>query len=801
MRVSSPASLLPRSRAAAFRAALLGGCAMIGTAAHAADAAPNAAVLAEAAADSLEEVVVTARRREENAQTVPVALNAFTAETLEARRAYNVRDLQQLAPSLVVTVTNPRNTSINIRGLGNNVSVYNDGLQPAVGVYLDQVFLGRPGQTVFDLADIGRVEVLRGPQGTLFGKDTSAGAIVITTNPPSFTPELRADASAGSHDYYQAHAVVNGPLVDGKLAGRLSLSTSQHGGYAHNVYAGTRTQDYRDWNARGELLFTPNDILRWRLTADYGQQRSSTASSVLTGVLSAYTDGVAYPFGYDQRLARVGVAPLPIDPHARRVYPDGLNNYREEQGGVTSLAELTLPGAVVTSVTAARTWNWSPHNDGDGTPASAGIDFHQANQQRQFSQELRIASTGPRRLDYVAGVYVFQQTIKAAALNAYGPQAANWFISPAAATPQVAAAALNNYTISSRSRPETTSAAVFAQGVFHVTPRLDVTGGLRYTWEKMTGYFDQTASGASLAGLSASAQAQALALRARYGVANSYRAKTSDGSVTGTVNLAYKVKEDVLAYAAYSRGYKAGGLNLSNINTVGAAAVNPVIGPETIDAFELGLKSAWFDKRLTANVALFWTEDSNYQTTQVNLINNVSSLTNAGKVRSRGVELDLQAQPTPDLNLYASATYDDASYLSYKAAPCAIEIHAATCDMSDRRLPGPPLWATSVGGEYARDLVQVRGRTARGYLGADYSYRSAVFTTAADSIHSKIPAYGLLNLRAGLRADDGTWDVQVWARNVADKDYYLSLSAANTGAITGALGDPRTVGVTLRLRP
>ena len=793
--------------APALRRLLLAGgaiCCMTGAAQAATPqlgAVTAAAAVDEAAGAAMEEVIVTARRRDEDAQTVPIALNAFTGATLEARRVYNVRDLQQLAPSLVVTVTNPRNTAINIRGLGSNVSVYNDGLQPAVGVYIDQVYYGRPGQAVFDLADLSSVEVLRGPQGTLFGKDTSAGAVVIATQQPSFTPEASGDVSVGDYNYFQTHLVVGGPILDDKVAGRLSLSQTQRGGYVDNVYAGTKTQDYRDWNIRGQLLFTPNDSFKLRLSADYGQQRSSTASAVLTGLLTTYTDGTAYPFGYLQRLTRVGQSALPIDPDARKVALDGLNNYWEEQGGVSAVADLTLPGATLTSITSARTWNWSPHNDGDGTPAQAGVDFHQSNQQTQFSQELRVASRGDRKVDYVAGGYFFWQDIKAEAINTYGSQAANWFISPAAATAQVAAAALNNYNIVSHSEPKTVSGAVFAESVWHATPKLDATLGLRYTYEKMTGYFRQTATGADLSGLTAAQQTQALALRARYGVANSFSAETDKGSVTGRASLSYKLTPDVLTYATYSRGYKAGGLNLSNINTVGALAANPIVAPETIDAYELGLKSAWFDKRLTANLALFWTEDSNYQTTQVNLINNVSSLTNAGKVRSRGVEVDLKAQPIDDLSLYASATYDDASYLSYKNAPCPIEVHTTgVCDLSGLRLPGPSLWAVSAGGEYRHDAPEIRGTATQAYLGADYSYRSSFYTTAADSIYSRIPGYGLLNLRAGIRAANGAWDVQVWARNVGDSDYYLALSAANTGAITGTLGDPRTYGVTLKAR-
>jgi iron complex outermembrane receptor protein len=753
-----------------------------------------------AAAVGVEQVVVTARRRKEDSQSVPIALNAFSGQSLEARRTYNLRDVQQLAPSLDVTITNPRNTSILIRGLGNNVSVYNDGLQPAVGVYLDQVYLGRPGQAVFDLADLSSVEVLRGPQGTLFGKNTSAGAVVIATNEPKFTPEIIGDASFGSHDYYQTHLTVGGPILDGVLAGRLSLAQTQHGGYATNLYSGSRTDDYRDWSLCGQLLFTPTAEVKWRLTADYGQQRASTADSEVVGLLTNYTNGKPYPFGYLQRLASVGVTPLPIDPDDRTVDVNGLNNYWEEQGGVASILDVVLPLGTLTSVTSYRGWNWSPHNDGDGTQAPAGLDFHQSNQQQQFSQEVRLASRGRHTVDYVAGAYVFWQEIKAQALNAYGPEAANWFISPAAATPTVAAAALDNYTIVSHSGPTTLSAAAFAEGVWHATSKVDLTLGLRYTYEKMTGYFRQTADGVDISGLTATQQAQALALRARYGVANSFDASTQNGSVTGRANLTYHVTDQVLAYGVYSRGYKAGGLNLSNINTTGSFPVSPVVGPETLDSYELGLKSSWLDKRLIANLALFWTEDSNYQTTQINLVSGVSSLSNAGKARSRGVEADLQAQPISDLSVYASATYDDATYESYKNAPCAIEVQAPTCDLTGRQLPGPPRWSASTGGEYKRGIGEIRGFAAEAYLGGDYSYRSSVYTTAADSLYSLIPGYGLLNLRAGVRARDGAWDIQVWARNAADADYFLSRAAGNTGAVTGVLGDPRTYGVTLRAR-
>lgn len=750
----------------------------------------------------LDAVVVTARRRDEDAQTVPIAVSAFGGVQLEATRTYNVRDLQQLSPSLSVSVTNPRNTSINIRGLGNNVSVYNDGLQAAVGVYLDQVYLGRPGQAVFDLADIDSIQVLRGPQGTLFGKNTSAGAVVIATKAPTFTPEFAGDVTGGDYDYFQTHLVASGPLIADKLAIRIALANTQRDGYMTNVYDGSKTQDYHDFGGRLQLLAKPSEQLTVRLSADYGQQISNTSATVLTGLLTNYADdGAAYPNGYLARAARIGFTPLAIDPGARKVSTDTKNSYFETHGGASAIADYSLPGATITAVTGWRAWHWRPHNDADGTTRPAAIDFHQDNDQQQWSQELRIRSEGDRTVDYVAGVYYFWQKIKALAVNQYGPYGADWFLAPAAGSATVRAAALNNYRFESRSSPVTKSAAAFAQATWHVTDRFDVTGGLRYTDESMTGYFRQTASGADISGLSAADQVAVLALRARFGAANSFSAKTSGDSLTGNLNLAYSFENGPLVYATYSRGYKAGGLNLSNINTAGANAVDPVIDPEIIDSYETGLKSAWFDHRLTANLALFWTKDANYQTTQVNLINNLSYLTNAGDVRSRGVELDLRAAPIEGLTLYGSATYDDASYTSYKQAACPIEVHLTTfCDLSGRRLPGVSLWAASTGGEYRHAAGTVKAKPIEAYAGFDANYRSAYYTTAADSEYSKIPGYTLVNLRLGIAAEDGSWDLQLWGRNVFDKLYYLSLGAANTGAVTGTLGDPRTFGLTLRAR-
>ena len=747
------------------------------------------------------EIIITARRRNEKIQDVPVAANSYGGEQLAATRTYNLRDLQALSPSLVVTVTNPRNTSINIRGLGNNVSVYNDGLEPAVGVYMDQVYLARPGQAVFDLADIERIEVLRGPQGTLFGKNTSAGAVVVTTKSPTFDPEFGGDISYGNYDFRQLHAYASGALVDDVLAARLYVSKTDRDGYVTNRYDGSKTQDYHDFGLRGQLLFTPGENFKLRVIGDYGFQKSQTAASVLTGVIRSYDNGVNFANNYNDRATRLGLETVAAAPGARIVDVDGNPRYKMRQGGVSAIADLALPGHSLTSVTSWRRWDWYPHNDGDSTRLDAGTDFHQSNNQQQFSQELRIASEGERRVDYIAGVYYLWQSIRAEALNAYGQDAAAWFLAPSV-DPVVGAAALNNYTIISHSRPVTNSYAAFGQTIWHVTPTIDLTTGLRYTYETKSGWFDQQVSGADLSGLTTAQQAAALAIRARYGAANSYEARTKEGRLSGQATLSWKVTPDALLYATYGRGNKFGGLNLANITTTGPYAADPVIKPETINSYEAGLKTSWWANRLTANLAGFWTDVSDYQTTIVDVDrNNISFFTNVGQVRTRGVEADLRAAPTPWLSLYGSGTYTDAQYVSYTNAPCPIETNGQTlCDLSGARLPGVSKWAFSAGGEAKAAIGKAFGREAEVYWGADYSYRSNYYTTASLSRYSLIPGYALLNARIGVRALDGGVDIQLWGRNLFDKDYYQSLSAGNTGAITGTLGDPRTYGVTLRTR-
>ena len=744
-------------------------------AAPAAGAEPNAATDAA----TVGEVIITARHRTEDAQKAPVAVSVLGGDFLAKTNTVAIAEIAQLEPSVQFSFFNARNANINIRGLGSNVGLANDGLEPGVGFYIDGVYYDRPAAATFDLVDISQIDVLRGPQGTLFGKNTTAGAIDVTTAAPTFTPEATVEVTGGDWGDFESKGSVSGPLIDGVLAGRLSFGTSTHSGYITNAYNGDRLNDERDDEVRGQLLYTPTSNLKVRLIADYDKQNSNCCEEVLAGIVSPPNGknftALAKSFGYT--------------PVVGQADTNSLIQARQETGGLSAQVDYTLPGAVLTSITAWRFWNWWPSNDSDYTPLSILTASQNGDHENQVSQELRIASTGENRVDYVAGLYYYHNQIQALGLEQLG-NAGSAFLLGAT----VPSAVLNGYTLNYTANYDTTSYAAYGQAVWHVTPRWNLTLGLRYTDDHKYGSFDQVASGgASLAGDPAALQAA----RLEVGSDDQFSVVTDQGAVSGQVNLSYQITPRVLAYVDYSHGNKSGGLNLTQL----PAGVSPVVAPETIDAYEGGLKTQLFERRLTFNADVFLEQDNNYQANIYDAAVERLYLANVPEVRSGGVEIDSHARPTEDLTLYTSVTWDDAIYASYPDGQCGLEFANLThCDLSGRPLSGVPRWAASAGGEVKHD-VQLGVKSAQVYLGVDYSYRSSLYSAATDSIYTRLPQLTLVNARLGLRSPDGRWDVYLWARNLFGENYYqfIAPGVGNTGQLTGELGDPRTFGATLRL--
>lgn len=793
------------------RKALLAGCAALfawPVAAHAADSTEadqtaNAEQNLSAAANfSDEAIVVTAsRRREENVQDVPIAITALSSEAIQRRGDYTLLQIQQQVPTLQVFSFNPRNTNINIRGLGSNVALTNDGLENGVGIYIDNVYYGRVGQSQFDLVDLQQIEVLRGPQGTLFGKNTTSGAINITSRLPSFEPEFSGEATLGDYGYHQVRGSVSAPLVGDSVAFRLSVADTHRDGFLYNKTTDTHAQDYDNFTVRGQLLVKPSDALSIRLIGDYSRQKQQHVLNVLAGIFTKYDDGTTIPENFLIRTARAGYTPVTLSPFDRVGDADSHYQSNMKGYGVSGQVDWDLGKVSLTSVSAYRWWDWDPANDGDSTALPIITKAQQSNRQRQFSQELRLASTGKNAIDWVIGGYYFWQIVRGYGKVAYGSAAPSWYLPTVA--PAVANAALNGFESNSTSTPETKSLAAFGQVNWNISPKLTLTAGLRYTHEKKQGEYTQFhVAGVDLSTLPTAIATAAATIRAGYAPIDSYSTSFTDNSLSGLLSLAYKVTPDVLLYGTYSRGSKSGGLNLTQL----PVGVPPEVAPEKVDNFEVGLKSQLFDHQVTFNLAGYWTEIKDYQTAILEQLPSttrfIQYIANIPKVRSRGIDADLSWTPTRLISFTASAAYTDAKYVKYANAPQAPERLnlGSVQDLSGEQLPGVPKFTYAVSADLGQPIGDWQGRSVELYGHADYSHRSSFNTSSSNSRYAQVPGYGLVNARIGIRDAEARWDLSVWVKNLTDKNYFQTLSPSAQGNITALIGEPRTWGVTLRTK-
>jgi iron complex outermembrane receptor protein len=754
------------------------------------------------------DITVTARRRVEDAQRIPGSLSVVGGDLLDRSYTVNTQQLSQLVPSLNYSSANPRNTAFTIRGLGSSVvavSQANDGLEPGVGFYVDQVYHARPATAAFDFSDIQQIEILRGPQGTLFGKNSTAGAINITTRAPSFNSGGDVEFSYGSFNFVQAKAAVTGPITD-DVAFRVSAVSTRRDGVIDNVRTGTKENAIGNQAIRGQLLFKPSDLFQLRLTADFTNFQSECCTQVYYRVATrdvprTATRQFAGPTGL---AAQFNYAPPSTNPYDRVTDIDAQLGVDTNEGGVSAIADWKIGGATLTSVSAWRFWNWDAANDRDYTGIPIQIEQHIPSRQDQYSQELRLASNGDHAINYVGGLYFFRQRVIGRPISIYGPAAARYLIGTttgANVTP-VPANLLDGYGTDGRTDFQSNSYAAFGEVNWRPVDRVTLTGGLRYTYEHKTGTYDTFTFGGPATTNTALINAQLSILRGQ-----TYSAKVNNGALTGRANLAWQATDNILGYVSYARGDKSGGINMSglplndqNLPAVGTA----VVRPEKNTAYEVGLKTRLFDNRLTFNVDAYYTRVTDFQT-------NVSDtraaaalrtyLANIPRVTVKGVEADAVAAITRDLSLRASVAYADGKYDSYPSGPCPIELignTAAPCDLSGVGLPGLPKWSSTVGGDYLRPIAGLMGSV---FLHADANYRSKQFGDPTGSRFTTIGSYTVVNGSVGYRSDKG-WEVAVFARNLFDRDYIqnVTIQAGNSGLILATPSDPRTIGVTFRVR-
>ena len=766
-----------------------------------ADEAPEAPAPAASAegsdASEVREITVTARYRTESAQKVPIAITSISSEQFAAQGTTTVKQVMQQLPSLNIQGFSGRNQTITIRGIGTNAGGTNDGLEQGVGLYVDGVYRPRTGSVITDLFDVESIQLLRGPQGTLFGKNTVAGALDIKTREPTFEPEARAEISYGNHQQFRGAVSLDAAIND-DLAFRVSYQRSSREGLIYNTSYGKHWDNQDNHAARFDLLYKPTDSFKLRFIADYSIQKGDMGFYSVAQVLPTTLANGTEVRGFYRRAADVGYEPIAIDPFARKVDIDSSQYDKMPSWGLQLRADWDTGPVSFTSITAYRNWKWIPHYDGDQIGANIVDNSVVDTKQKQFSQEFRVASNGENVIDYTAGLYFFWQKADDNQISIYGSDASAWLTTantPTATVSTLPASALEGLTAFAHVVPQTYSYAAYGQATWNVSPVFRITGGLRFTYEHKTGLYDAYATGdvAPIGSFDPSIQATVAARRAAYAPTASYTASHNTNNLSGTVIAAYDLGTNAHAYASYSRGYKSPGINL----VAPSNGVDIFVRPEKVDNYELGLKNRFLNGKAELNIALFWADVSDYQANFVNtnVSPSVSYITNVGDVRSRGVEFDARATPLDGWTLGLAGTYNDAKYRKYQAAPAQyLNSYLGLIDLSGRTASGAPKWALTGNSEYVHKAGQ-----AEIYVGGDVSYRSSFYAAVNLDPFSRVPGYALVGLHGGVRDADGRWDLSFWVRNLFDKDYYNTRAVSSSyGVVLAALGDPRLFGVTLK---
>ena len=744
--------------------------------------------------NALVEVVVSSRRRIEKVQDVPIAISVITGKQAEQSGAFNVNRIKELVPSVQLYSSNPRNTGINIRSLGSPFGLTNDGIDPGVGFYVDGVYYARPAATTLDFIDIEQIEVLRGPQGSLFGKNTTSGAFNITTRKPSFTSGANFEVSYGNYNFLQAKASITGALSS-KIAGRISFSGTQRDGLVDNVATGKPTNTLNNQGIRGQLLYTPSERTNITLAADITTQRPDGYAQVVAGI--APTQRAPYR-QFDAIIADLNYQLPSLNAFDRKIDHDTPWRSGQDMGGISLNIDSKIGNGTLTSTTAWRFWNWDPSNDRDFTGLQVLAKSQNPTRQTQITQELRYAGQLTSKLSGVVGVFFIDQTSQTDGTEESG--SAQWrFAQSTTSNLWKTPSLFEGYGITTDARIRASSAAVFGQLDWAITERLHVLPGLRYNFDKKDADYNRTTYG----GLQTNDPAL-IALKKLVYTDQSFSSNTDNTDLSGNITLSFKATDKINAYATFAKSYKPVGVNVAGLPTLAGQPILElaVIKPEEVNHYEIGVKTAPF-KNSIFNITFFNTDIKDFQTNvqAAELGVNRGYLANADKVQVKGIEWDASFVISKHLTINGAATYTDAKYVKFTNAPLPLEETGAAVsfkDVSGTALPGASKWAGSLGGELT-DKAKFFGNTGKIFLGVDSYARSEFSSSPSASKYLVVQGYAIFNARLGFRATDGL-SVQFWGRNLLDKDYYEQLLPAggNTGQYAGVLGDQRTYGITLK---
>jgi iron complex outermembrane receptor protein len=775
-----------------IKTALLAGAAWsaLSTVVLAQDAAP------QEPATGLEDVIVTARRTEEAAQRTPLSISAFSGEALERQGAKDVTDLQGAVPNLnIVQGRGSSNaTNIYIRGVGQP-----DALQtfdPAVGVYVDDVYYSRIRGTQFDLLDLQRVEVLRGPQGTLYGKNTIGGALKLVSRTPDSGPYLNVSGTYGEYNEQTLRLSGATPMSDQFAVGGAFI-TSRRDGYVTDPVTGAEYNDKDTLGVRLAAAYTPSDTFRLDVAADYSRDDAGmTVGRALA------------PLFRSDLLAALGFAPVVLQPapaagseynFQTRTTPGLPNSSELEHSGVSATATWTLSDALtLKSISAYRELSYADYIDIDATQFELG-DVLVAVDQRQISQEVQLAYDNGGPITAVGGAYVLKEDI-VSHQEAYGDD-----IFALAGAPV-------GFTRFIDDDLETHSWAVYGNVSWRATDALRVSGGIRYT-EESKDYLRSTTTDWTIPSLLGGPFAAFDPLFAPFRADPTFAFTVTEtwNDVSPMVSVDYQLTPDAMIYGRVSQGFKSGGFN-GRANNPGE---QQPYDPETVVSYEIGAKTSWMDNRLRANVAAFHNNYEDFQARVSDCVPNpavpggacVIALTvlNAGQLDISGVELELEARPIPALTLDAQIGYLDAAYGEFEETRL-VGGAQVVYDRSGQAPAFSPDWTARFGAAYAVEL----GEAGTVTLGAQARYRSdmALAVDNADIVTGvEFPemfqdAYWLYDARLVWESADGRYTAGLYGRNLSDEVYKTDAQEFSSvaGIRTAYYGAPRTVSLTLTAR-
>jgi iron complex outermembrane receptor protein len=759
-------------------------------------AAPGAAFAQTQNNDSaqLEEIIVTSTKRAERLQDVPVSVTAVTADVLERNNVRELGDLVKLSPGLVINYgSQPGNFSINMRGIGtfsNGIAVESD-----VAVVIDDVPVGFQAAAFKDLIDVERVEVLRGPQSTLFGKSAIAGVLNIATAAPTREFSGKFMALATDDAEKRIGFTVSGPINDDLLM-RLTVAKSDYDGNVKNLTTGKNVNGSAGFTATAKLVWTPTE----NLTLSFAPRYNHNVSSCCASVISELTPGLFYQ-GEPGFPATTTLRGITIDKNNHFLRADDrIGGGNSDVFGTTGRIDYdfadgsVLKGHTFSSITSHDHWKMVDFQDIDGTDVPFLLGFPVASPSGinsgavingyfhadSWTQEFRLTSPGASRFRYVAGLWYAKNDLDRYLNRGPVLQLARY----------LAESTNENY-------------SAFVNATFDVTDRLSVTGGGRLNRQKISYNFDKTIFASTTPGAATTHQI--------------FGKSDQDDAFTGKIGVQYKVTPDIMTFATYSTGYKGQAYDLVSTFDARIAAQMPV-PPETATNYELGLKSSLFDRRAYFNATLFRADYKGFQTSVTSFLPDGTFLTflnSVGQLRTQGLELDGVAKLTPNFRINGAFAYTDATVIDFANGPCN-NAQPATADLPlqpagyvgapgecyrtpttngrvqnlhGKRLNNVPKFKFNIGGQYDIDLP---GMPFKGFVGATYRWQDDVNFSLSQDPRTIQKAYGVVDLKLGINALSDRYKVSVFANNLFDKRYAQGLGNGTSGysnpAIPTALG-------------